>query len=191
MAKINFQKSVFVTSACEKKQFKLDLPQVVFIGRSNVGKSTLINGLVKNKNFMKTSKTAGLTALVNYGKIDDKFYLCDAPGYGYAKLFARDRFAPLMKAYLEENKQLKKVYLLIDSRRLLLPADDEFATYLEELKIPYCFVFTKFDKLKKVEKEDLQEQIEKVKPTASFVVAMKDEKGLEAIRQDIVKTCLG
>lgn len=187
MPKAVFVKSEFVKSASQKEDFLLNHPSVVMIGRSNVGKSTLINALVKRKQFMKTSKTPGHTNLVNYALIDDSFYLCDAPGYGFAK-YQRDSFGPLMKSFLEENPGLKKVYLLIDSRRLLLPDDDEFATYLEHLSLPYSFVFTKYDKLKKEEKDHLKEQIEKVKPTTSFVVGLKDEKGYQALREDIVRS---
>ena len=190
MTKISFQNVEFILSAADKKKFRQDYPAVVFIGRSNVGKSTLINGLVRRGQFMKTSKTPGCTYLVNYALVDHAFYLCDAPGYGYAKLFSRDTFAPLMKAFLEENPALKKVYILIDSRRLLLPADDSFADYLESLELPYSFIFTKCDKLKKAEKDALEEQIQKVLPTASFRVGIRDDRSYEAVRQDIIKTCL-
>lgn len=189
MAKISFQNVEFTVSAADSKHFRQDKPAVVFIGRSNVGKSTLINGLVRRKQFMKTSKTAGRTYLVNYAKIDNAFYLCDAPGYGYAKLFSRDTFAPLMKAFLEDNPSLKKVYILVDSRRLLLPADDDFASYLDSLGLEYSFIFTKYDKLKKVEKDALEEQIEKVKPATSFKVSLGDDRSYEIVRQDIIATC--
>ena len=80
MAKISFQNVNFVKSAVDKKGFLQDKPTVTFIGRSNVGKSTLINALVQRKNFMKTSKTAGQTNMVNYAVIDNSFYVADVPG---------------------------------------------------------------------------------------------------------------
>lgn len=187
MAKISFQNVEFVKSAADKKGFLLDKPTVTFIGRSNVGKSTLINALVKRKNFMKTSKTAGQTNMVNYALIDKSFYLADVPGYGFAT-FKRDTFAGLMKDFIEDNKGLKKVYLLIDARRLLMPADDDFATYLEEHNVPYAFVFTKLDKLKAIEKEDLALQKEKLGDKQTFDVALKKERLYQLLRDDIVKS---
>lgn len=190
MPKKSFSDIAFIRSAPDKKQFLFDHPTVTFIGRSNVGKSTLINSLVQRKNFMKTSKTAGLTKMVNYSLIDNSFYLADVPGYGFAT-FQRDNFAPLMKDFLEDNKALKKVYILIDSRRLLLPADDEFASYLESLGIPYAFVFTKTDRMNASEKHFLRQQIEKLAPTQCFEVGLKMENKIQALRDDIIKTVKG
>lgn len=190
MAERSFLNAVFVRSAPDKSQFLKDHPVVTFIGRSNVGKSTLINALVRRKNFMKTSKTAGLTSMVNFALIDNKFYLADVPGYGFAT-FKRDTFAPMMKDFLEDNPALKKVYILIDGRRLLLPADEEFADYLDSLHIPYAFVFTKTDRMNASEKHYLSLQKEKLAPVACFDVGMKNEKGYQALRDDIVRTVKG
>ena len=101
-SKICFQNIRFIRSAVEKSQFLQDHPVITFIGRSNVGKSTLVNEIVKCKNFMKTSKTAGLTKMVNYSLIDNKLYFADVPGYGFAT-FERDNFAGLMKDFIEDN----------------------------------------------------------------------------------------
>lgn len=190
MSKVSFQNVEFIKSAVDKKGFLLDKPVVTFIGRSNVGKSTLCNGLVRRKNFMKTSKTAGQTRMVNYALIDNAFYLADVPGYGFAT-FQRDTFEGLMKDFLEDNKALKKVYLLIDSRRLLLPADADFADYLEELNIPYAYVFTKVDKLNSSEKHYLKLQEEKIAPVPFFEVGIKKENLYQALRDDIVKATRG
>ena len=181
--KICFQKVRFVKSAVKKEEFLLDKPVFTFIGRSNVGKSTLINRLVQQKGFRKTSKTAGRTNRVNYALIDNKIYLADVPGYGFAT-FERDSFSPMRKSFLEENKALKKVYLLIDSRRLLRPADDSFIDYLESLSLPLTCVFTKRDKLKSQEKERVSLQEEKLLPYSSIEVSLKDEKGIIALRKD-------
>lgn len=190
MPKNDFSDVRFVKSAVDQKGFLYDKPIVTFIGRSNVGKSTLINQLVRRKNFMKTSKTAGLTNMVNYSLIDNRFYLVDVPGYGYAT-FARDHFAKLMEDFLVENKALKKVYILIDARRLLLPADDDFANYLESLSIPYSFVFTKTDKMTQSEKHYLRLQEEKIAPAGFFEVGLKKESGYQALRDDIISTVKG
>lgn len=190
MRKISFNNVEFIKSAVDKSGFLLDKPTVTFIGRSNVGKSTLINALVQRKNFMKTSKTAGQTNMVNYALIDKAFYLADVPGYGFAT-FKRDTFAGLMKAFLEENPGLKKVYLLIDSRRLLLPADEDFASYLDSLNIPYAFIFTKTDKLSTSEKHYLNLQKEKLKDKQIFDVGLKKENLYQALRNEIIKTTTG
>ena len=190
MRKISFQNVEFVKSAVDKKGFLQDHPTVTFIGRSNVGKSTLVNALVQRKNFMKTSKTAGQTNMVNYALIDRSIYLADVPGYGFAT-FKRDTFAGLMKSFIEENPGLKKVYLLIDARRLLLPADDDFASYLESLNIPYAFIFTKTDKLNMSEKHYLSLQKEKLEGKQMFDVGLKKENLYQLLRDDIVKSTTG
>ena len=187
MAKNNFKEVAFVKSAVDKKGFLQDRPTVTFIGRSNVGKSTLINSLVKRKNFMKTSKTAGQTNMVNYAIIDNSFYVADVPGYGFAT-FKRDTFAGLMKDFLEENPGLKKVYLLIDARRLLLPADDDFASYLDSINMDYAFVFTKIDKISASEKHFLNLQKEKLKDKQIFEVGLKKENLYQILRDDISKS---
>ncbi len=185
--KENFNDATFVKSAVDKKGFLFDHPTVTFIGRSNVGKSTLVNALVKRKNFMKTSKTAGLTNMVNYALIAKEFYIADVPGYGFAK-FKRDTFAGLMKDFLEENPGLKKVYILIDARRLLLPDDEEFAQYLDSINIEYSFVFTKVDKISASEKHFLQLQKEKLGDHKCFEVGFKKESLYQALREDIVRS---
>lgn len=187
MPKVSFKKAVFIKSAIDKNGFLYDHPTITFIGRSNVGKSTLINSLVGMKNFMKTSKTAGQTNMVNYALIDNSFYLADVPGYGFAT-FKRDTFAGLMKDFIENNRGLKKVYILIDGRRLLLPADDDFASYLEELKIPYAFVFTKIDKLSSSEKYYLKLQKEKLAPIDMFEVGLNKNELYNALKDDIIKS---
>lgn len=187
--KVFFSKAEFVTSAASKKQFLLDRPLVTLMGRSNVGKSTLINSLTKMPNLMKTSKKPGRTQLVNYSIVNGKFYLVDVPGYGFAS-FKRDTFEGLMKDFIEDNPKLRKIYILIDSRRLLQEGDLEFASYLESLAIPYSYIFTKSDKLNTSEKHFLDLQIQKVKEEKEnvlcFVSKMKDEKLLDLIRQDMI-----
>lgn len=182
----DFSQVRFVKSCVEKTQFLLDKPIVTFIGRSNVGKSSLINALVRRKSLMKTSKMAGLTTMINYCIVDEKFYLVDVPGYGYATK-ERD-FETMMESFLDSNKALKKVYLLIDSRRLLVEADDEFSNHLQDLNIDYSFVFTKVDKLTMSDKHYLKMQIDKLAPKECFLTSCKDDKSIMLLRNDILKT---
>lgn len=189
MASVRFTKTVFVTSASQKKQFLLNKPVVTVMGRSNVGKSTLINSLCLNSSLMKTSKKPGRTQLINYCLIDDKFYLADVPGYGFAS-FKRDNFEGMMKDFLEENPVLKKVYILIDSRRLLLDGDLEFASYLESLSLPYSYIFTKCDKLNQSERHFLQVQIDKIKENnpevLCFTTGLKQDESFSLVRKDML-----
>jgi GTP-binding protein len=184
---VNFRKAVFVKSVADPKDFLSDHPVVTFLGRSNAGKSTLINGVVENRSFMKSSKTPGLTRLINYGLIDGTFYVADVPGYGYAS-FERESFAPLMTAFLSENPALRKVYLVIDSRRLLMEADDAFATYLEGLNLPLSYVFTKIDKLSASERQDLMLQEAHLAPALCFETRSDKKDSYEALRKDILRS---
>lgn len=184
---LNFSNVKFIKSASSKADFLFDYPQVTFIGRSNVGKSTLINALLRVSNFMKVSKDAGLTKLVNYALVDDTFYLVDVPGYGYSQTKIGS-FQKLMQDYLQDNSMLKKVYLLIDSRRLLLPDDDEFITFLENMSYDFAIVFTKVDKLSTSEKHYLQLQEEKLNGIQYFEVGLKNEENYQKLRDDIKRS---
>ncbi len=180
-----FKESVFVKSCTKKEDYLLDLPAVCFLGRSNVGKSTLINLLTSSKRLMKTSKTPGLTRLINYAVIDKSFYICDSPGYGYASL-NREHFAKLMDDFLS-SRNLRKVYLLIDSRRLIQEGDLAFA---DNLKVPYCYIFTKYDKLSGNEKYYLEKQKKLLDEDKKqyFVVTSVDNSSLDKVRMDIINT---
>lgn len=189
MPNINFSNVRFIKSASSKADFLYDYPSITFIGRSNVGKSTLINSILKKNNFMKVSKDAGLTKLVNYALVDDKFYLVDVPGYGYSKTKVGS-FQKLMDDFLNDNKKIKKVYLLVDSRRLLLPDDDEFISYLENSNIHFALIFTKVDKLSTSEKHFLNLQKDKLSSIQLFETGLKMEKSFQNIRDDIKRVLL-
>jgi GTP-binding protein len=128
---------------------KPDKPEYAFIGRSNVGKSSLINALVQKKNLAKTSQTPGKTQLINHFQIDKKWYLVDLPGYGYAKVSKTDRekFEKMIHEYLENRENLIYTFVLIDIRHEPQKIDLEFMSTLGEQDIPFCIVFTKADKL--------------------------------------------
>jgi len=125
-----------------------DLPEYAFIGRSNVGKSSLINMLTNKSKLAKTSSFPGKTQLINHFKINDNWYLVDLPGYGWAKVSkeSREQWQKMIKAYLQQRQNLACVFLLIDSRHEPQKSDLEFIELLGSLQIPFVLVFTKTDK---------------------------------------------
>ena len=126
-----------------------DFPEYAFIGRSNVGKSTLINMLAGTKKLAKTSSTPGKTRLINHFLINGRWYLVDLPGYGYARAprELRKGISKLISKYIENRTNLVCLFLLIDSRHSPLPADLSFIQSLGENMVPFVLVFTKCDKL--------------------------------------------
>ena len=125
------------------------MPEYAFIGRSNVGKSSLINMLTNHKKLAKTSSTPGKTQLVNHFLINDSWYLVDLPGYGYARSSKSERNAwkKMIDAYLLTRSNLMCIFLLIDSRIPLQKNDMEFMTWLATHQLPFVIIYTKSDKL--------------------------------------------
>ena len=125
------------------------IPEYAFIGRSNVGKSSLINMLMVRKDLAKTSGKPGKTQLINHFKINDTWFLVDLPGYGYAKISKKKRtiFQYFIENYFKEREQLVCTFVLIDSRHDPQKIDLEFMKFLGNNQIPFCIVFTKADKL--------------------------------------------
>ena len=125
------------------------IPEYAFIGRSNVGKSSLINMLMGRKDLAKTSGKPGKTQLINHFKINDAWFLVDLPGYGYAKISKKKRtiFQYFIENYFKEREQLVCTFVLIDSRHDPQKIDLEFMMFLGNNQIPFCIVFTKADKL--------------------------------------------
>ena len=138
-----------------KKCPDLHLPEYAFIGRSNVGKSSLINSLTNNKKLAKTSGRPGKTQLINHFKINNSFLFADLPGYGYAKVSKKTRasFQKFTLRYLEKRKNLICLFLLIDLRISPQKIDLEFMEYCAVKQIPFIICFTKADKIKKREVE--------------------------------------
>ena len=138
-----------------KKCPDLHLPEYAFIGRSNVGKSSLINSLTNNKKLAKTSGKPGKTQLINHFKINNSFLFADLPGYGYAKVSKKTRasFQEFTLRYLEKRKNLICLFLLIDLRISPQKIDLEFMEYCAVKQIPFIICFTKADKIKKREVE--------------------------------------
>jgi GTP-binding protein len=128
---------------------ELDLPEIAFAGRSNVGKSSLLNKLLKRRSFARVSKTPGRTREINFFKVNDAFLLADLPGYGYAKV-SKSRSAdwgPLIESYLRGTRQLRGVVQLLDVRHDPTEDDRQMLDFLADVTVPVMFVATKIDKL--------------------------------------------
>jgi len=152
----------FITSSQTVAQCpKGDLPEYAFIGRSNVGKSSLINMLVERKNLAKTSSTPGKTRLINHFLIDDSWYLCDLPGYGYAKVSKKQReaFAKMIEQYAIHRTNLVCFFVLIDSRIPPQELDLDFIDWLGDSQLPFVLLYTKCDKVSQKERFQTIEQM--------------------------------
>ena len=136
-----------------KKCPKPDRPEYAFIGRSNVGKSSLINSLMQRKKLAKTSSTPGKTQLINHFSVNQSWYLVDLPGYGFAKVSKgqKQKFERMISDYILGRENLVNVFVLVDSRHTPQQIDLEFMEWLGVSGIPFSIVFTKMDKLKRSE----------------------------------------
>ena len=153
---MNFQKVEFVTSAASAADFRRDgRPQVAFAGKSNVGKSSVINRLLQRKNFARVGDSPGKTIHVNYFLIDEKAYLVDLPGYGYAKVSRseKERWAKLMERYFQEPGLITLGVMIVDARHKPTANDVIMADFFKESGRPFVVVANKLDKCKKSEIE--------------------------------------
>lgn len=153
---MEIHQAVFHSSHTDLKSMPNDkLVEYAFVGRSNVGKSSLINSLCKRNNMAHTSSTPGKTQCINFFTINNSWYLVDLPGYGYAKVSKdkREKFTQMIMKYVAEREKLRQVFVLIDSRIPAQKIDMEFVEFLIEEKIPYSLIFTKVDKSKKMQRE--------------------------------------
>ena len=142
-------KAVYVISSPDYLQCPApDRPEYAFIGRSNVGKSSLINMLCNNDKLAKTSGTPGKTQLINHFSVNDQWYIVDLPGYGFAKVSQsqRKKWEKMIEDYLRRRPNLMNVYVLIDSRHSPQRIDLAFLDMLRKWQVPFCLVFTKADK---------------------------------------------
>lgn len=162
---INFNKAEFVLSAVRAETFIRDgKPQVTFAGRSNVGKSSVINRLLGRKNFARVGATPGKTSQINYFDIDGRLYFTDLPGYGYAKVSnaERERWDDLINSYFEADRAVCLLVQLLDSRHAPSADDVQMLEYLHYHRIPFVAALTKGDKLKKSEMAARKEEFEKI-----------------------------
>jgi GTP-binding protein len=147
---VEIKTATFVKSSANLAECpKDDIPAFAFIGRSNVGKSSLINMLTGNGKLAKTSSTPGKTQLINHFLINEKWYLVDLPGYGYAKVSKKDRakFQLMINTFIKKSPNLLGTFVLIDIRIPPQKNDLEFMEWLGTNGIPFCMVFTKLDKI--------------------------------------------
>ena len=154
--KMHVKSTVFIKSATKPAQYpESDLPEIAFAGRSNVGKSSLINVLVNRKKLVRTSSTPGRTQLINFFDVNEAFTLVDLPGYGFAKvpLDVKRQWGPMMETYLSSRANLQGVVLILDIRRIPRDEDLQMLTWLRTFSVPPLLVVTKCDKVSKNERE--------------------------------------
>lgn len=180
---INFNKAEFILSAVQPGAFLRDgRPQVAFAGRSNVGKSSVINRLLNRKNFARVGATPGKTTQVNYFLIDGRIYFTDLPGYGYAKVSKeeRDRWGRLMENYFQEQGLITLGVLIVDARHKPTADDVTMRTWFKESGCPLIVVANKLDKLKKNEIEpNLQRIWDTLElPDTAVLIPFSAEKGI-------------
>ena len=189
----NFSKVSFVKSAPTLADRPSDnLFEVCFVGKSNVGKSSLINALCKQKKLAYTSSKPGYTKLLNYYLIDNKFYLVDAPGYGYTASGNKhlDSFATMMESYFD-NPHLKGVIFLVDSRHKMSNDDVMFYEFIKGKNIPFVLITTKVDKLNQSEKAKMKKNVKEAFGDIVYLPCSKDEPVLiDKIRETIVHLVL-
>jgi GTP-binding protein len=140
----------FIISNSDVSKCPLErIPEYAFIGRSNVGKSSLINMITNHKNLAKTSGKPGKTQLINHFKINSNWFLVDLPGYGYARVSKKTKevFQQFITDYFEKREQLVCAFVLVDIRLEAQKIDLEFIEYLGETEVPFCIIFTKADKI--------------------------------------------
>jgi len=188
----DFVKSSTGYQQCPEEKF----PEYAFIGRSNVGKSSLINKICNKSKLAKTSSTPGKTQLINHFLINDEWYLVDLPGYGYAKMpiKLRQKMEQMISHYLLNRKNLLNVFVLIDSRHKPLEKDMDFMMSLAENQLAFSIIFTKADKNKKKQLKDnidhykkvLLESWEELPPI--FVTSSETGDGAEELLEAISQT---
>jgi len=179
---INLQNAEFILSAASARDFLRDgLPQVAFAGRSNVGKSSVINRLLNRKNFARVGAAPGKTIHINYFKIDKTFYLVVLPGYGYAKVSKseRDRWGRLMESYFAHPELMTLGVMIVDSRHKPTADDCTMAQWFKDTGCPLIVVANKLDKLKKSE---IEPNLQRIRETLELgeevtVIPFSAEKG--------------
>lgn len=193
---MEIKKAEFLTTVADEKNIIMTLPnEFAFVGRSNVGKSSLINALTRNGKLAKTSSTPGKTKFVNYFKINGgEFHIVDLPGYGYHRASKQDeeKWIKLIENYFLKTPNLKCVFVLVDSRHAVSPLDIVMIRFLVYNRLPFVVVLTKADKLSKAEQSRQMDAISKqiALPKDNLImISSQNKQGLEKVLEKIELYC--
>ncbi len=187
----------FITSAVKPSQYPEEsLPEIAFIGRSNVGKSSLINTLVNRRHLVKTSSTPGRTQLINFFNINDAFTFVDLPGFGYAKVpfQVKKTWGPMIETYLAQRKTLKGAVVILDLRRLPGIAEMNLLDWMNLHHRPFVLILTKADKLNRGPQKDQQRKIADLLGVAQehlLLFSAKSGQGKEQVWEKIQQLLAG
>jgi len=183
----------FVISAVKASQYPPDtLPEIAFAGRSNVGKSSLINTLVNRKRLVKTSSTPGRTQLINFFRINDSLFLVDLPGFGYAKVPAavQKKWGPMVERYISSRTNLRAVVIIMDVRRTPGIEEHNLLAWLQQFSLAPILILSKSDKLSKTAQKKQQQKVGAalgVPPEELILFSAKNRQGLERVWHTIEK----
>jgi len=182
----------FVKSATHPTHYPEDgLYDIAFVGKSNVGKSSLINAIVNRKNLARISNTPGRTQLINFFKVNNEFFLVDLPGYGFAKVpdSIKRKWGPMIETYLRERKVLKLVIVILDVRREPSKEDLALISWLRFYHIPGFFILTKADKISRNQAKSRQELVKKLLGLADdcILFSAKTGQGKETVWKAITQ----
>ncbi len=189
---IQFVKSVFKIKDLPPPE----LPEIAFLGRSNVGKSSLINAFLNRKNVARVSSTPGFTKAINFFRVDHRFFLVDLPGYGFAKVPPKvlKRWKILIEGYLTAVRDFRLLILIFDIRRTPDEMDKSLVSFIEHIKKPYCVVLNKIDTLSKNklcrQQNFWQSQLPVQRDVHFFLTSCKTKEGISSLRQTILKNFL-
>lgn len=193
---MNLQKAEFLTSITEMAKLPKDgLPQIAFSGKSNVGKSSVINRVLNRKNFARVGETPGKTVHINFFRIDDRAYFVDLPGYGYAKVpqAEKERWGKLMEQYFSVPERIALGILIVDARHKPTENDVTMARYFQDAGRPFVVVANKLDKLKKSELEPnmalIRQTLELSQNTRLIPFSAEKGTGRDELVREIFAAC--
>lgn len=181
----NYNKAEFLCSYFDARELPLERkPEVVFVGRSNAGKSSMINKLVNRKKFAYTSSKPGKTAAINYFSIDNSIYIVDLPGYGFAQKSKAERkgWGSLIETYFELGRDMRLVVLLIDIRHGPTADDEMMYEYLMSKTVPFCVAATKSDKVSKTAAKEMVEKISEQFGVNAFSFSSETGEGVDTLK---------
>lgn len=188
-----FKKAKFVKSVVDMKDKPdCDFNEITIVGKSNVGKSSLINALTNNQKLAFTSKKPGHTRLLNYYLIDDSFYIVDCPGYGYSakKDVDYEFYGNMVESFFKDNNHLRLIIFLLDSRHAPTNDDKDFYEYLKSKDYPFLICFTKSDKLNQSEKARIIKNLnsvfnDSIEKKDTILTSIKNSRSIEELKERI------